>query len=111
MDPAQLNFISFLGTLPTVGVNDFENSSVVEWQISPNPATDLINLKIDLNATAEIKLTIFNLMRQAVLFEKFGKQAAGTFTKTLNLDEFPKGAYFVKMNVDGAIFSKKLLKN
>jgi hypothetical protein len=116
MDETSVNFIVFQGYLPPAppdpnGVNDFENSSVTDWQISPNPATDLINLKIDLNATAEVEMNIYNIMGQAITFENFGKQPTGKFTATLNLDKFPKGAYFVKIDVDGAIFSKKLLKN
>ncbi|MFT4762579.1 MAG: hypothetical protein ACI9XO_000728 [Paraglaciecola sp.] len=110
MDETNVNFIAFIGTLPTV-INTFENTSVTDWQISPNPTTDLVNLKIEINATAEVQMTVFNLMGQAVSFEIFGKQPAGTFNETINMDKFPKGAYFVKIDVDGAMLSKKLLKN
>lgn len=115
MDPAGTNFISYIGfdvsEYGIVGTEEEGESILNNWKISPNPTADIATLKVELTQPATVQMTIFNLMGQIVSSQNFGKQPAGNFTETVNLQQFPKGTYFVKMDVDGAIFTKKLVKN
>ena len=69
--------------------------------IYPNPTNGLLNIKIDF-PYKELKTTIFNLHGQRIL-------TASDQTE-LDISQFPKGLYFIKINIDSKNIDKSLIK-
>ncbi|MDF1695370.1 MAG: T9SS type A sorting domain-containing protein [Saprospiraceae bacterium] len=72
----------------------------IEFEIYPNPVED--NFTIKMEGTPE-KVEIFNLSGQLI------KEAE--YTKSIGLDDMPKGIYLVKIFMDGKIEIKEVVKS
>jgi len=85
----------------TVGVNENSLSSL---SLYPNPTTG--NVFIDLGELKkDIKATLINSIGQVVLTRNY------VSTKSINFDiDLPKGLYFLTLETDGEVISKKIIK-
>ena len=83
-----------------VGVNDFFTNS---FKISPNPTSGNFTLKLEKQDKANI--TIYNIAGKII----FNKQYAPNEVIEINLDA-PSSLYFVKVETDKGIFTKKIIK-
>lgn len=63
--------------------------------VSPNPATDKVEVEIQLYDTTFLSLKISNGLGQEVHRQSFGKVDRGTHRKTLSLESLPQGIYFI----------------
>ena len=75
-----------------------------EITISPNPTNDKINIE-NLSIENDEKISIYNLQGQLLL------QQSTTDAKTeLDISAFAKGMYFIKVDTDRGVVSKKIIK-
>lgn len=76
----------------------------IGFKIYPNPAGE--NLLIDLPTTMPAKANIQNLFGQNIKSQnlQFGKNI-------ISLDKLAKGTYYLKIEVDGKFYTKKIMKN
>jgi len=63
--------------------------------VSPNPATDRVDVEIQLYDTTFLTLKISNGLGQEVYRQSFGKVDRGLHRKTLSLESLPQGVYFI----------------
>jgi len=68
--------------------------------VSPNPATDKIEVEIQLYDTTFLTLKILNGLGQQVDSQSFGKVDRGTHRKTVALEGLPNGIYFITVVAD-----------
>ena len=81
------------------------NSSVT---IYPNPATNQLNLNINLENSANVTYQIVNSLGQVVLDNNLGDLNNGQHTQSVDVSDLAAGFYYVQLNIDGNIISKKL---
>lgn len=100
IDP-QTSFSTNCSNPCTVGVNENSLSSL---SLYPNPTTG--NVFIDFGELKQnIKATVTNSIGQVVLTQNY------VSTKSINFDlDLPKGLYFLTLESDGEVISKKLIK-
>lgn len=100
IDP-QTSFSTNCSNPCTVGVNENSLSSL---SLYPNPTTG--NVFIDFGELKQnIKATVTNSIGQVVLTQNYAS------TKSINFDlDLPKGLYFLTLESDGEVISKKLIK-
>jgi PKD repeat protein len=77
--------------------------------VNPNPTSGNVNINVNLPENEEITLAIFNTMGQQVALVKNGKAENGTFN--VSLANQANGIYYVKMNVQDKIVTKKIILN
>jgi len=63
--------------------------------VSPNPATDRVEIEIQLYDTTLLTLKISNGLGQEVYRQSFGKVDRGVHRKTLSVGHLPNGIYFI----------------
>lgn len=98
---AQTSFSENCNNLCSLGVSD---SRLPNISIYPNPT--LGNLTIELNNTASnINLSLMNSISQVVLTKNYNS----TNYINLNLD-VPKGLYFLRLESNGKVITKKIIK-
>ncbi|NBL64276.1 T9SS type A sorting domain-containing protein [Flavobacterium sp. NST-5] len=68
----------------------------------PNPVKDILNLSFTENIT---EAAVFNLLGQQVLDKKLNTNNA-----QLDMSQLPQGTYLVKLNIDGALKTIKVIK-
>lgn len=67
----------------------------------PNPATDLLNLNLDLVKSGNVNITMTNTLGQNVMVENRGLNA-GKNNVQLNTSNLPAGVYFVNVTAEGS---------
>jgi hypothetical protein len=76
--------------------------------VYPNPATDIINIKIPAGtATGQFYITIYNLRGLTVYISAKTTITQSTMTVPVDITRFGPGAYFVKINFDNG--KKKMI--
>ena len=87
----------------TISVGVKENNSVsVQFQVYPDPATEIIN--IESNAIQQIE--IFDISGKKLLSENY----KNTRNISLNVLNYPKGLYFIKVYTETGIKAAKFIK-
>ena len=84
-----------------VGIDDLELTSKIE--LYPNPTAG--NVNITLEEASSVKIVVRNQLGQTVAQEEF----KGSPSISLKLD-VPAGLYFLQLDINGNIISKKIIK-
>ncbi|MCX6273642.1 MAG: fibronectin type III domain-containing protein [Bacteroidetes bacterium] len=84
--------------------------SDVQWNIFPNPATDLINIQYELTEKAPANFTIYNNVGQVILEQSTTVEEEGSHQISLSVKDLgmTKGIYFVEMIVNEKKYLKKV---
>ena len=89
----------------TVGVNNLDEQ-LVDYIVFPNPTTNIINIKSSTNSILKIEqLSLVNTIGQVVLQEQV--QVDNTILQ-LNVNQLPKGLYFLTIISDNGEIIKKI---
>lgn len=87
-------------------INGIDNMVTNQYyRIYPNPSTDFIN--IELNNYENFTLSIINSSGQVLL----KKQMTERQIERINISEFSKGVYFIKITGQDYSFIEKIIKN
>jgi len=83
------------------------------FTLYPNPASNFITLRYVTEAEqSDISVSVYNMMGSLIGHIDQGNMASGEHEYTLDLssyDNIPNGIYFVSLNIDGSIVSKKFV--
>jgi hypothetical protein len=91
-------------------INNVNSLSIEDLlAVSPNPTNGQLNISVNLPENEVINLAIFNTMGQEILSVSNGKVSNGNYA--VDLSNNANGIYYVKMNVKGAIVTKKIVLN
>ena len=89
------------------GISDLALEDMIS--VSPNPTNGPVNISVNLPENEEVSIMIFNTMGQQVATVANGKVSNGSFS--VNLQGNTNGMYYVKMNLNGTIVTKKIILN
>jgi hypothetical protein len=96
---------STVSITPTTSTDDDSDAKISTVLMSPNPATDVINLNIKLNTESEISIEMYNLLNQKVYTYK---NQGNNFFIPLNVSEFSSGVYTILIRVSNEVIMKKV---
>jgi len=77
--------------------------------VYPNPSNSTINIKFVTNTNTNTKIELYNVLGEVVKSIDLGKQS-GTIFQTIDLNNFSSGVYFIKVQNNNQILSKKIIK-
>jgi hypothetical protein len=90
-----------------VGINIISNS-VQGFSVYPNPATDMVNFRMEIPVKSNAEVTIFNSMGQVV---SKGFMQQGTRMQILDVSKFEAGVYTVNVkDAENAIYRSNFVK-
>jgi len=90
-------------------VNIKENANVIGLQVYPNPFNNQLNFKLLNNYSSNIKISVIDVLGRELLVSE-SKEEKGLITQTIYTENIANGTYFLKVNIDGKLFYKKLIK-
>ena len=100
----------FLNYLDATAVNTKEvKVKTTDISLAPNPASDFAILNFDLEKNANVQATIFNLIGQEKIVLPIQQYPQGKNEINFNLSQLASGTYFVRMEIDGNIVTRKLI--
>ena len=92
-----------------VGVNEI-SSMVSDLEVYPNPVNGAFSLSFNLVKSGNVSASVYSvdgkLCRQLVN----ENMNSGAFNRNYNMASLPAGIYLVKLNMDGATITKKIVK-
>lgn len=74
----------------------------IDLKAFPNPASDRVNITLDLVASSQIQIQIFNQLGQEVSTLFSGNYASGHQRFTWENDEIENGVYFIQVTSEGS---------
>lgn len=111
-DASGMNVVTTMKNPGAILKFTFDNALAVKnsnleslFKIWPNPASNEFNIEIKHNFQKDFKLELINSIGQIV--KKISQ--FNTRKKTIKLENFPKGVYFIKLVSDTHTFQKKII--
>jgi len=83
----------------------FDPAGKLDVTLYPNPTKDMVNLKISKNVSGTVDVAVYTITGKQVIRRVFSDTQLISFSMEDNVS----GMYFVKMNVEGKEFVKKLI--
>ena len=80
-----------------------------DFQISPNPASDLINIEIEILESASHKLEIINYNGKIIRKVFDGISEPGRYNFETNLQDIPSGIYFFRLTTPSKIYVERIV--
>ena len=88
-----------------------ETENTVNLTLYPNPAIDNVQLLVSTGEAGSASTQVINSVGQVVMSNPNQTLVKGDNTLTINVQQLPKGLYFVNVTIDGKTISKKLTVN
>jgi hypothetical protein len=117
VDPVEDNNINYLALdveqVLNGGVSSAQNvnPSVFAFEISPNPASDMIKIAYELPKAAQTSIYVYDMMGRQVKALSSAAQGAGNHTALLSVGNLSKGMYFVRLQSGDQFGTQKILVN
>ncbi|MDA9773675.1 T9SS type A sorting domain-containing protein [Saprospiraceae bacterium] len=92
-------------------VLDLQADLYQDLKIYPNPVGQTLLIEFSLDKSTEIEFEVINLSGQTVHRQKNSKLHSGTNKIQIDLADKPAGIYFLKMQSDGNMLYRKIIKN
>jgi hypothetical protein len=89
-----------------VGIEDIEALSSLA--IAPNPTTGQTVMSVRFTENVDMEVEIISIVGQVITKEYYNQTASEDIV--INLSDMPSGIYFVKLNVNGAIYTERIVK-
>lgn len=98
-----LDDINFSGP---AGINDL--TSAIGLNVYPNPAKETINIKMTLSNDSKVAYNLVDVTGRTLISKATQELSAGEQILQVNTSSLSTGVYFIQINLNGTILSKKL---
>lgn len=93
--------------MTTVGVDNGLSRFV---SIYPNPSNGKFTVAFSEMNASQVTVSVYNVHGQEILNE-VSDQTVGNFTEDMDISNHPEGTYLLKIEIDGNMYMKQILKN
>lgn len=100
--------ILVMGTAPNA---ISEISNLFTFDVYPNPANELVNVKFDLPVSSDVVLNIYDVAGKLVRSQNFGQQPAGLQTQSVSLADLSNGVYQATLQTSAGTVNTRIVKN
>lgn len=98
-------------TVQAEPANAVKKIDASQINVFPNPAVDKLNVDIYLNSNADIDVNITDILGKKVYFKSFGNLSSGNHKLIIDEINLKSGFYYLNINNDGNIVTKKISIN
>ena len=109
--PATKTYVYMDSLRQFAGIQSNNISKATDLKIAPNPAKDQLNIDYNVNASADVEISVFDLTGKKVKTLLKEKQDKGEYELPVSVqtEGFNKGIYFIKLTVNNNSIVKKLV--
>jgi hypothetical protein len=94
-------------TMPT-SVRLDGGESIVNLDVYPNPSRDIFNITFTSETVQDLRVRVLNVVGEEIVKEEL-QQFVGEYTKSIDLDTYTKGVYFLEITTGNGVVNKKLI--
>lgn len=77
------------------------------FSVFPNPSNGLVNLQFELPSASNVTFVVTNMLGERVM-EQSSSASVGSQQVTLDMSELAEGSYFVSLQADGLVATRKV---
>lgn len=103
MQPSNPNNPCYFGRMS----NPLDKSDIDAFIITPNPSADQFEIIFKDELEQEVFIEVYDVMGKNLINTAISSRVKNSF---VNLDNYPKGVYFLRITVGNSIINKKLIK-
>jgi hypothetical protein len=81
---------------------------LLAFKIYPNPSENIFNITFTSQTIQDLRVRVLNIIGKETIIEDL-QQFVGEYVKTINLDKYSKGIYFLEIETKNGIINKKLI--
>lgn len=85
-----------------------EKEIVSDFELYPNPVTDMVNVSFLTESRQDIEISIYNTQGQAVYMEQV-EHFIGNYNGSIDVSDLSKGIYFVSFKGENGFINEKLI--
>jgi hypothetical protein len=93
-------------TQPVVRVEG--GTAIANLDVYPNPSRDLFNVTFTSEDVQDLEVRVINVVGEVVYTENL-QQFVGEYTKSIDLETYTKGVYFLEITTNNGVVNKKLI--
>jgi hypothetical protein len=82
--------------------------SITHLDVYPNPSRDIFNISFTSEYQQSLKVRILNVIGEELISDDL-QQFVGEYVKSINLNKYTKGIYFLEIETDNGVINKKLI--
>jgi hypothetical protein len=82
---------------------------VGEMTVFPNPASDYLNLSLQLNQPTDLSITMFDLLGKQVFTQSLGAAQTGEVNERISLENFAQGTYMLLVKTASGVAVRKVV--
>ena len=90
----------------TLGGAKLENSSVANLDVYPNPSRDIFNVTFTSEEEQTLTVKVVNMIGEEIFTEEL-TEFVGQYTKVIDMNNQPKGVYFLEITTSTGGINKK----
>lgn len=94
---------------PPSGINIRNSEPLSDLLVSPNPLSEMGNVKFSLNSDENINLAIYSTEGKLLMTLAEGKYSRGNYSLPIDLKEFDAGLYLIILKTESYIRSERLI--
>ncbi len=87
------------------------NNTEELFSVYPSPSDEYLFIDYFIQYKQSTTLTIYNMMGEVILNKEFAQQVPGTYYTRINVSNYSKGIYILKLRTDNKTETKKILVN
>jgi len=87
------------------------NESITSYSIYPNPVTNIANIDFNLYKDSDINIAVFDILGKNVMNLYQGEMMGGANNVQMDVSNLNEGIYFVKLQMNNQIITKKIMIN
>ncbi len=104
-----LTGITFNETDFTSGIKTYSDDNAIVYQNYPNPFKEFTNIDINLKKTANVNISVRNMMGQEVMYINAGNLTTGTHTLKIDGRNLTSGIYFYNISIGTNCITGKMI--
>ena len=110
LDPTTYHYYpAVYGGSTNVSIEEESLNAFSLEQNSPNPATDMTTVRMNVVKNAEYSVEVMNMLGQVVLAQELGNLAQGPTSFEMNVSDFQSGVYFYTVKSGALSQTKKMI--
>lgn len=102
-------FVTKMGTCPSSGTGIEETFNTSSLSVSPNPATTMLHVNVEVLAKTNATFSITNIMGQVISRQELTLQS-GNHSQRLDIAALPAGMYVLSVSTDKGTLQHKFIK-
>jgi hypothetical protein len=83
-------------------------SAIANLDVYPNPSRDVFNVAFTSDEVQDLEVRVINIVGEVVYTENL-QQFVGEYTKSIDLNTYTKGVYFLEITTNNGVVNKKLI--